>query len=376
MKKFRSMLAAFLALVMVFGLVACGGSSDSGNSTSSDGNSSSSSSSSSSNAEEETYEMRLSYAFADTTTHGMTCVKIKEEIEKATDGRVKVTLFPNGQICAMDKEPTMIASGVIEACVSNAGVICGTIPEIEIYQLPFMFGTEEIGDMSIIRAMCENEEFNELLDQCAQAKGYKLWGAIPNMPGNYIMANNVRPIEDPDDLAGLKIRNPGGQYIEKFITEMGGSSMTIAGNEVTLALTQGTVDGNMSGLNHIYLNQQATKYVTMPVWAYNSAPLVVSLEWWNSLPADLQDAISNVAIPAVIEYGLQLAHDAELNAYDGIQKDYGTQITVWDFDDPEIAAFVEEMRTYGIDTYTGAYGDVGQKLVDLVLAEREALGLY
>lgn len=65
------------------------------------------------------------------------------------------------------------------------------------------------------------------------------------------MTNSKHPIEKPEDLKGLKMRIPGGDFFSAFYTAFGASPQAMSWSEVFTALQQGTIDGHDNSLSTI-----------------------------------------------------------------------------------------------------------------------------
>ncbi|MEI3101651.1 MAG: TRAP transporter substrate-binding protein DctP [Oscillospiraceae bacterium] len=77
-------------------------------------------------------------------------------------------------------------------------------------------------------------------------QGVTYLGAVHN--GFKLLTNSKHPIEQPEDLAGLKIRTPGS-HLQDFFTAHGASPQAMSWSECFTALQQGTIDGHDNGLS-------------------------------------------------------------------------------------------------------------------------------
>ena len=248
-------------------------------------------------------KMRIIYAYPDTTQHGKNMIKWKELAEKYTDGRLSVSLFPNASICPTNREMATVLSRGAEASY----LMCGSAQCVDkaeaIWSVPFLFKTKP-GDCRHTRAAYTDKRIMGPLEARLEKKGYKLLGIAQTVDGFFICANNVRPINKYEDFKGLKMRSQGGMFNEFYFSMFGAHCAVIPGTEVPVALSTGVADGVTTCALHWHDARWHTKYLTLPFWCALPMLFVVNLDWWNSLPADIQDTLENKVMPEVREWSL------------------------------------------------------------------------
>ncbi|MBQ6663403.1 MAG: TRAP transporter substrate-binding protein [Firmicutes bacterium] len=359
-------LVTLLMLAMIFSLTACGGSSDSSS------NSSSSDSAAEPAADEgETFELRLVHSFNENTVHGLNAIKFKELVEEKTNGRIKVTIHPNAEMGTSANEINLVLGGVVDAQYANSYTIEAFEPAEAIYSLPFLF---DLSDMSngeaLLKTTMENEKVDEILHELYAEKGIYRLGNFPTLLGSVLVANNKRPVEKLEDYAGLKVRHPGGMFAELYVSSMGGSPTMVTASEVPVGLQQGVFDGLLANIAHIHDSRWDTNYLTLPYWGTCSCPILINMDWWNKLPADLQDIMNNEVVPELKEYIYELVPQREFDALEEMQQDpYNVQVTI--LDKAEYDRIIEEtgVREAAINKYLDEAGPKAQELVDAVLGE-------
>ena len=75
----------------------------------------------------------------------------------------------------------------------------------------------------------------------AKAKGYRILTYFEN--GFRHITNNTRPIDKPEDLAGIKLRTPKGSWRVKMFKLYGANPTPMAFSDVFTALKTGVIDG-------------------------------------------------------------------------------------------------------------------------------------
>lgn len=92
---------------------------------------------------DEVIEISYGHGFMPETPHHKAAVKFKEEVEEATNGRVKVTLFPSGQLGSAREMFEGLQMGTQEIALVPTARISGFAPELQLFDLPYLFPTRE-----------------------------------------------------------------------------------------------------------------------------------------------------------------------------------------------------------------------------------------
>src|ERR1700691_3675161 len=106
-----------------------------------------------------------------------------------------------------------------------------------------------------------------------------------------------KPIIEPRDLRGLKIRVQQSKIFGDTINGLGGSAVPMAYGEVITAAKQGVIDGgdlrvvNMEALK-IY---EVSKYASLTYHNYGPTNAVMNLEIWNGLSAEQQKLVMDLS---------------------------------------------------------------------------------
>ena len=133
----------------------------------------------------------------------------KELVEKKTQGKVDVKLFPNSQLGGERDAIEGISLGTIDMGVMTNAPISGFVPQFQVLDLPFIFK-----DAAQAHKVLDGDFGKNLLKRL-EARNIIGLGFAEG--GFRHMLNNVRPIKTPDDVKGIKFRvmeNP--TYIGMF----------------------------------------------------------------------------------------------------------------------------------------------------------------
>ena len=232
-----------------------------------------------------------------------------EEVAKVTEGRVTVRLLAK-PLGAPPAHYDMAAEGVADI---TYGLHSFTKDE--------RFARSRIGQFSFIGddAVSGSKAFWKVysgdLNAQAEHQGVKLLGLFVHGPG--VLHNNVRKIETVDDIAGLKIRTPGG-YIADLMAELGATTLFMSSGEVYEKLSRGVIDGvtfTYEALTAFKLTGDLKYSMRVPGGIYNTTWfLVMNDDKWASISPEDQTAIEKISGEAFAERVGKAWNDADAAA--------------------------------------------------------------
>jgi tripartite ATP-independent transporter DctP family solute receptor len=157
----------------------------------------------------------------------------------------------------------------------------------------------------------EKEVFWSKIEPEAEKKGLKVIAVWEN--GFRQITNSKRPIRTPADLAGIKLRVPGGKWRVKMFQEYGANPSPMKFSELFTALQTGVMDGQENPFTQIYSAklQEVQKYLSLSGHVYTPAYLVVGSKRYATLPADVRKALEDTAKETQAYVYQVAAHDDE-----------------------------------------------------------------
>lgn len=281
-KKKANLLLLMMLLVLSVILAACGGSSDS----QSESDSSDSSANGSAESDEK-YTIRFSIVGTENHPMSQALFELEDELVERSGGRLEIDFYPNGQLYPDERETNeAIQLGNIEMSVSTTASLSSFHEDLMIYDLPHLFSSREQA-----HAVVDGEFGQELLKGLEEV-GLKALGYQEN--GFRHLINNKRPITDPEDLKGLKMRVLPSKGYQDAMNTLGADASPLAFGELYSALQQGTFDGFESTVDLLNDNKfyEVQKYLTLSYTFYSPNIAIVNKEFFDNLPEDLQEVLT------------------------------------------------------------------------------------
>jgi tripartite ATP-independent transporter DctP family solute receptor len=233
---------------------------------------------------EKTIVVRLGHVGFTGSLFEKTSLYFEKIVEARTNGAVDVRIFGASQL-GKDKEMMQsVRLGNLEMCAPST-VLPGTFPIFAFQELPFLFKDRQHVERVLTGRV--GYKLNEILG----TKGLMVVGFWEN--GFRKITNNVRPINTPADLKGIKLRVPKSPARVKLFRTLGANPTSMSFKEVFSALQQGVIDGQENPLAQIASAkfQEVQKYMSISNHVYTPAYPLINKKFFKKLPKDIQNVL-------------------------------------------------------------------------------------
>ena len=237
-------------------------------------------------AQEKVTTLKFSNFFPATNRVSILMDQWCKEVDKRTNGRVKVTQFPGGTLTPPAQTYDGVVKGIADIGLSYASYTLGRFPLTEVIDLPLGFKTGYVG------AKLVNEYYKKFKPkEFDEVKVLFFYASPPHMFFTKKSVNNL------EDLKGLKIRSTGTSA--KVVQALGGVPVAMPMSESYDSLSRGIAEGivcpyePMQGFKLAEVVSSCTPFGS----AYSQAAFIVmNKEKWNGLPPDLQKIIEDIDV--------------------------------------------------------------------------------
>lgn len=266
-------LVIFMLSVMMIGFTGCGKSGDAAK----DGSA--------------PVQIRLATVGSRTNPLYLSIKKFGDLVQEAYGDKVKVEIYPDGQLGNEKEMGQQMISGALQGAVLSGAVLnqVGSAPEVKVYDIPYLYNS-----LDQVYGAYKKVGKKEILGPACEKTGFKLISLISM--GSVALANNARPVESPADLKGLKIRSWADDTMLTTLKEYGANPVNLPYSECIPGLQQGQIDGLITTDMHILYDGviDAVKYITDTRLQFAQHIILVDLNWFNSLPADMQKKLEEI----------------------------------------------------------------------------------
>ncbi len=289
--------------------------------------------------------LKLGHAVAVEHPYHLGAVKFSELVAQRTKNRVKIDVYPSTQLGNERDMVEGLQLGTIDLVVTSTGPLGGFVPKMFVVDLPFLFRDREHA-----YKVLDGPNGRDLFDAFS-AKGIKGLAFWEN--GFRQITNNVRPIEKPEDLKGIKIRTMENKVHLASFKAFGASPTPMAWSEVYTALQQKTIDAQENPIAIIYFQKisEVQKHLALTGHFYSPTPLLMSLKAFNGLPTGFQKIFVDTAIECAT-YERNLLRDNEEKQITEL-KAKGMQVTTPNkkpFQDAAASVYKEFESQFGKET--------------------------
>src|SRR5689334_24182815 len=244
--------------------------------------------------------IKFSHVVANDTPKGKGALKFKELAEKYTNGNVTVEVYPNSTLYKDKEEIEALQLGSVQMLgPSTAKFAPLGAKEFEALDLPWLFRDEPT------YATAMKGPVGQWLFKKLEPKGIL---GLAYWDNGFHMTSANRPLINPTDFQGLKIRISGSKIADRYFRDIGAIPQIMAFSEVYQALQTGVVDGCENTPSN-YLTQkfhEVQKHITVSYHAHLQYAVIVNSKFWTALPADLRTPLEK-AMNEATDYTNEIA---------------------------------------------------------------------
>ena len=263
--------------------------------------------------------IKFSHVVATDTPKGQAAERFKQLAEKATNGKVKVELYPNSQLYKDKEELEALQLGAVQMLAPSLAKFGPLgVKEFEAFDLPYIFPTK-----TALYNVTEGEIGKSLLKKL-EPKGITGLAYWDN--GFKVMSAN-KPLHHPADFKGLKMRIQSSKVLDAQMRALGANPQVLAFSEVYQALQTGVVDGTENPPSNMYTQKmhEVQKHVTVSNHGYLGYAVIVNKKFWDGLPPEIRTQLEK-AMREATTFEKAIAQRDNDQALDAIKKAGKTQI--------------------------------------------------
>src|SRR5258708_6101575 len=213
--------------------------------------------------------------------------RMAEVAEKEGDGRLKINLYPSGQLGGQREVLQNVQAGVIDGVIEATAALTSFVPQFGVVDLPYL-----AKDQASAYRLFDSSVFKEQLGKPAATAGFHL------LDLSEVTFRNVytrsRPINSVTDLKGLKIRViPSPSFIALF-RALGAAPTPMAFGEVYTALQQAPIDGaeNDAVTYMTTKHMEVARNLALTSHMMLANTFFISEQVWQRLPENLKQIIA------------------------------------------------------------------------------------
>ena len=236
--------------------------------------------------------VRFGYGLVDESNQGRAVRMFAKEVEKASGGKMKVRAIGNASLGSDTQMQQALIGGAQEMMVGSTATLVGLVPEMAIWDTPFLFTSAKEAD-TVLDGPSGDKVKSKL-----EAKG--MVGLVYWENGFRNLTNSKRPVTKVEDLNDVKLRVMQNNVFLDSFKALGANAVPLPFSELFTALETRAVDGQENPFNTVLSSKfyEVQKYFSATRHIYNPQMIMVGKKFWDTLSADEKKIFEEAAIEA------------------------------------------------------------------------------
>lgn len=247
-------------------------------------------------------EMKLGHVGAPGSLVSDTAEDFARRVNERLAGRARLSVFGSSQLGGDETLMVKLKLGTVDFSFPST-VMSSMIEAFGFFEMPYLIKDRP----HMLRV--EEKIFWPYLAPEAEKRGFQVLSVWEN--GFRHITNNTRPIVEPSDLSGIKLRTPRGVWRVRLFQSFSANPTPMPLEEVFVALQTGVLDGQENPLSQIHSQrfQEVQRYLSLSRHVYSPGYLIAGKEHWAKMPQDIRVEIEAAARETkqyVIRHGAEL----------------------------------------------------------------------
>ncbi len=219
---------------------------------------------------------------------------MSDRIAQQTDGRLRIRVYHAGQLGRESDTVDLARFGALDIARVNFAPLNNPFPTTRVFSLPYVFDSVEhmrrAADGQPGRAVLDSFERRDLI-------GLAIYDA-----GSRSFYNVLRPVHEPGDLHGLKIRVPPSDIFIAAVGALGGNPTPLPFGEVYSALQTHLIEGAENNWRSFHTSRQfeVARYWSQTDHSYSPEALLLSRKTYESLSAQDREIVVEAARASIL----------------------------------------------------------------------------
>lgn len=240
----------------------------------------------------ETIKLNLSHVLSEASHFHVTAKKFAEIANEKSDGKIKIDIFPSGQLGQEIQSIQAARDGGQDLLITGSPALTNTISEYSLFDLPYLFNSIDEANKVL-----SGEVGKEFLDKLPE---YDLVG----LGFLSVLERNVfsqKPIHNASDFSKFKIRVVQAPLYVKAYEALESQPTPMPYSEVYLGMQQGAIDGGETSPDLMLQDKfaEVSKYYNLTKSQYYPVLLIMSKKSWEKLSEEHQNILKAAAEEAI-----------------------------------------------------------------------------
>lgn len=299
----------------------------------------------------ENITLRIGFSTSASDPRVQAAETFEKQVEKQTDGRIQVELYPDGKLGSDAELIQGVVQGNVDITVSSAGNFANYVTKMGASAFPFLFS-----DFKDAWEFMDSEEERKIEEELLDYN-IKVLAHFDNGFRCVTTSKEAGPVKTVKDMKGLKIRTPDNQIVKETLSALGANPHVLDFTKLYDALKNNEFDAQENPVPIIYNQKlyEVQSYLAITNHSYDAMPFVIRADIWEKLDAQDQEVMESAALEAQKQNREMI--QAQTEEYVRKLQDKGMKVTY-----PDLAKF--KKATTGVyDYFASSYGE---KLMEML----------
>ncbi|KPA23348.1 Sialic acid-binding periplasmic protein SiaP precursor [Shimia sp. SK013] len=232
--------------------------------------------------------LATAYVLGASRSYPIMQLDLKENIQNATNGKIYVKLAPGGQLGAGGALVQKVQGGTIQAAQHSLSNFAPFASTVDLINMPYLCGSNQR-----FTNLVTSDFWKSNVEPKVEENGFKALFYVNIDPRVVAVRKGGDAVMSPSDMSGVKFRVPGSKMLQQYYRMVGANPTPVAWGETPSAIKQGVADALDPSVGALYVFgfKDILSHVTFTQAVPDSQVYSCNLEWFNSLPSDVQDGV-------------------------------------------------------------------------------------
>ncbi|MCP4010127.1 MAG: TRAP transporter substrate-binding protein [Proteobacteria bacterium] len=233
--------------------------------------------------------LATAYVLGASRSYPIMQLDLKENIQNATNGQVYVKLAPGGQLGAGGALVQAVQGGTIQVAQHSLSNFAPFASTVDLINMPYLCGSNQR-----FTNLVNSSFWKSAVEPKVEEAGFKPLFYVNIDPRVVaVRKGGAGAVLTPGDLKGVKFRVPGSKMLQQYYRMVGANPTPVAWGETPSAIKQGVADALDPSVGALYVFgfKDILSHVTFTQAVPDSQVYSCNLEWFNSMPSEIQDGI-------------------------------------------------------------------------------------
>ena len=239
-------------------------------------------------AAEHTMTLATAYVLGASRSYPILQLDLKENIQNSTNGKVYVKLAPGGQLGAGGALAQKVQGNTIQGAQHSLSNFAPFASVVDLINMPYFCGSNQR-----FTNLTQSDVWKAEVHPKVEASGFKALMYVVIDPRVVAVRKGGNAVMSPSDMSGVKFRVPGSKMLQQYYRMVGANPTPVAWGETPSAIKQGVADALDPSVGALFVFgfKDILSHVTFTQAVPDSQVYSINLEWFNSLPGDVQEGI-------------------------------------------------------------------------------------